>query len=149
MKYYNYLTKLVILSIIFIVTTNSYSQEKNLQKKISFEILNKGSMSWDNTLLPEYPVGQPEITIIRVVIPPNTSIALHKHAMISFGYVVKGSLNVNSIDNKTLILNAGDTIVELVEKWHNAKTAKNSEVELIVFYLGPSPHPMAVYKNID
>lgn len=41
------------------------------QGQIKFTILEKSTKSWDSKPLPNYPNGQPEITIIKVIIPPK------------------------------------------------------------------------------
>jgi quercetin dioxygenase-like cupin family protein len=130
-------------------STATYSESINTVKpaQIEFSILQKSAMSWDSKPLPKYLDGRPEITIIKVIIPAKTSIATHKHDLINFGYLVRGQLNLTSEDGQTITLNEGDTIIELVNSWHSAKNEGLTEVEIIVFYLGPSTSPLAIYKD--
>jgi quercetin dioxygenase-like cupin family protein len=127
----------------FVATPN----EADTTKKLSFEILQKTRTSWDGTALPNYPLDLPEVTIVRVIVPPNSRIKPHKHALINVAYVVKGSISVTSATGQNETLHAGDTIVELVNTWHHAEVLSSMEVELIVFYLGPSSLPLAIYQE--
>ncbi|WP_158768489.1 cupin domain-containing protein [Paraglaciecola sp. L1A13] len=145
--------KTIFVSFFFTVSclfsTATYSESIKPQKpaQIEFSILQKSSMSWDSGTLPKYLDKRPEITIIKVVIPSKTSIATHKHDLINFGYLVRGQLSLTSDGGQTITLNEGDTIIELVNSWHSAKNEGLTEVEIIVFYLGPSTSPLAIYKD--
>ncbi len=35
------------------------------------EVLSKTSSSWNGSTLPDYPEGRPEVTILRITIPPE------------------------------------------------------------------------------
>lgn len=138
-----------IFTTIFLFSAVTYcvSNEVNNSSQIEFSILQKTSKSWDGKDLPKYPDGYPEITIIKVIIPAKTSIEEHKHNLINFGYLVKGNLTVTSESGQTVTLNEGDTIIELVNTWHSAKNEGPIDVEIVVFYLGPSASPLAIYND--
>jgi quercetin dioxygenase-like cupin family protein len=59
---------------------------------------------------------------------------------------LSGELTVFSEDNKTLHLKAGDSIVEVVNKWHYGKNEGDKTAELIVFYAGVLDEPITVKK---
>ena len=111
-------------------------------------VLAKSSLSWDGETLPNYPVGKPEITILKITIPPKTFLPLHKHPVINAGVLTKGKLTVITEDKKILYLNAGDSIVEVVDKWHYGKNEGNEPAEIIVFYAGVENTPITVKKGI-
>ncbi len=57
------------------------------------------SMFWQRmaaagNTLPEYPEGKPEITILRIQIPPGTTLPLHTHPVINAGVLLSGELAV-------------------------------------------------------
>jgi quercetin dioxygenase-like cupin family protein len=66
--------------------------------------------SWDGKLLPAYPAGQPEITILRITIPAGTTLHTHSHPVINAGVLISGEMTVVTTDGKTLHLKAGDSI---------------------------------------
>jgi quercetin dioxygenase-like cupin family protein len=108
--------------------------------------LAKSCVSWDGTLLPAYPDGHPEITILRIVIPAGETLAKHKHPVINAGVLLKGELTVQTEDGKTLHLKTGEAIVEVVDTWHYGKNEGVEPAEIIVFYAGAEGSPITVHK---
>jgi quercetin dioxygenase-like cupin family protein len=112
--------------------------------KITVETVAKSSKSWDGESLPDYPKGKPEVTILRIKIPPGAELEIHEHPVINSGYLVSGELTVIAKDNKTLHLKAGDSIVELVNKKHYGKNEGTEIAEIIVFYAGVENKPITI-----
>jgi len=108
--------------------------------------LSKTGSSWDGESLPDYPAGKPEITILRIKIPPGVQLPLHEHPVINAGVLLSGELTVVTEDNKTLHLKAGDSIVEVVNKWHYGKNEGNEPAEILVFYAGTADKPITIKK---
>ena len=108
------------------------------------ETLAKGGASWDGSPLPAYPEGQPQLTILRIRIPPGTTLPLHKHPVINAGVLTSGTLTVVTEKNDTLRLKAGDSIIEVVDKWHYGKNDGAETAEIIVFYVGSADQPLTV-----
>lgn len=104
-------------------------------ESISTETLLKTSESWDGKAYGAYPSGTPEITILKIVIPPHTALPWHTHPMPNAAYVVSGELTVETKDGKTRLLKAGDVLPETVGVIHRGH-AGDHEVTLIVFYAG-------------
>jgi quercetin dioxygenase-like cupin family protein len=111
---------------------------------IVVEQLAKSSKSWDGESLQNYPKGQPEITILRIKIPPGAELERHEHPVINSGYLVSGELTVIAKDNKKLHLKAGDSIVEIVNKKHYGKNEGTDTAEIIVFYAGEVNKPITI-----
>jgi len=126
-----------------LLSNNVLAQDVNTVK---VEVLAKTSSSWDGGSLPDYPKGKPEIIILRITIPPGVQLPLHKHPVINAGVLLKGELTVVTEDNKTLHLKAGDSIVEVVNKWHHGKNEGNKPAEIIVFYAGIRGTPITIKK---
>jgi quercetin dioxygenase-like cupin family protein len=114
---------------------------------VKVDVLSKTSYSWDGTALPNYPKGRPEITILRIKIPPGVKLPMHEHPVINAGVLLNGELTVMTKGGKTLHLKAGDSIVEVVNKWHYGKNDGNTPAEIIVFYAGISHRPITVKKQ--
>jgi len=108
--------------------------------------LAKTSSSWNGMPLPSYPEDRPEITILRITIPEGTKLPLHTHPVINAGVLLRGELTVVTRDDKTLILTAGDPIVEVVDTWHYGKNTGKGPAEIIVFYAG-SPSTVITVKE--
>lgn len=113
---------------------------------VEVQVLSKTSSSWDGRPLPDYAHGKPEITILRIKIPPGAELLLHKHPVINAGVLLSGELTVVTEDNRTLHLRAGEAIVEVVNTWHYGKNEGNEPADIIVFYSGSVGTPITVNK---
>ena len=113
---------------------------------VTTEVLAKTGISWDGSPLPAYPDKSPEITLLRITIPAGTSLPLHRHSVINAGVLLSGELTVITEDDKTLLLNAGDPIVEVVNKWHYGKNTGNGPAVILVFYAGAIDMPITIKK---
>ena len=120
-----------------------WAQEGNTVKT---DVLAKTSISWDGKDLPGYAKGRPEITILKIKIPPKTKLPLHKHPVINAGVLLKGTLTVITEEDEELHLKAGDAIIEVVNKWHYGINEGNEFAEIIVFYAGVQDSPITVKK---
>jgi quercetin dioxygenase-like cupin family protein len=100
--------------------------------------------SWDGREYTRYVTGQPEITILRISIPPNTALDWHEHPMISAGYVVSGQITLEIRDTRQRkTLHAGQALAESVDTIHRGYTT-DQPVELIVFYAGAAGLPLSI-----
>ncbi len=131
------------ICLILSLTSQVWAQEVSTVK---VDVLAKTSASWDGRDLPNYAKGKPEITILRIKIPPKVHLPLHEHPVINAGVLLKGELTVVTKDKEILHLKAGDSIVEVVGKWHYGKNEGNEPAEIIVFYAGVQDTPITIKK---
>jgi quercetin dioxygenase-like cupin family protein len=138
---------LTILSMMLLLqygcTTVQTSKETQESSTVARELV-KTTQSWDGRVLPVYPQGQPEITILRITIPPGTRLDTHRHPVINAGVLVSGQLTVVTTDGKILYLKAGDPIVEVVNTLHYGINQGDIPAEIIVFYAGTLGTPITV-----
>ena len=120
-------------------------QEANEAPPVAKELV-KTAKSWDGKVLPAYPQGQPEITILRINIPPGTRLDTHRHPVINAGMLISGQLTVVTTEGKTLHLKAGDPIVEVVNTSHYGINEGEVPAEIIVFYAGVHKTPITVVE---
>ena len=137
-------TTLWSICLILLFTFNILAQDSN---SIKTEVLAKTSSSWDGSELISYGKGKPEITILKITIPPKAKLPEHKHPVINAGVLLKGELTVVTDEGKTLHLKAGDSIVEVVNKWHHGENDGNVPAEIIVFYAGTVGTPITLKKD--
>jgi len=128
---------------LLLISSHLWAQD---QGAVKVDVLARTSSSWDEETLPDYADGKPEITILRITIPPKVELPLHKHPVINAGVLLKGELTVITEDNKTLHLKAGDSIVEVVNTWHYGKNEGDEPAEIIVFYAGIRGTPITIKK---
>ena len=131
------------ICLILLLTSNVWAQDVNTVK---VDVLAKTSKSWDGRDLPNYAKGKPEITILRIKIPPKVQLPLHEHPVINAGVLLKGELTVVTKERERLHLKAGDSIVEVVDKLHYGKNEGNETTEIIVFYAGVEDTPITIKK---
>ncbi|MEQ8249777.1 cupin domain-containing protein [Oceanibaculum nanhaiense] len=110
------------------------------------ETLAKTTKSWDGATLPAYANGQPEITILRITVQAGQKLAVHRHPYINAGVLLKGELTVRTEDGKSLILRAGDPIVETVQTWHHGENSGDGPAEIVVFYAGIEGQPITIAR---
>jgi quercetin dioxygenase-like cupin family protein len=127
-----------------LLSSHVWAQDVNTVK---VDVLAKTSSSWDGSTLPDYEKGKPEVTILRITIPPKVQLPLHKHPVINAGVLSKGELTVVTEEKETLHLKAGDSIVEVVNKWHYGKNEGNEPAEIIVFYTGMRGKPITIKET--
>lgn len=85
--------------------------------------------------------------ILRIAIPPGVELPLHRHPVINAGVLLAGELTVTTEEKKVLHLKAGDSIVEVVEKWHFGKNEGKTTAEILVFYVGVVGAPITVKQE--
>jgi len=127
-----------------LIAANVVAEEVN---DVHVDVLAKSSVSWDGSALPDYSKGTPEVSILRIKIPPGVQLPLHKHPVINAGVLLSGELTVVTDGNKTLHLKAGDSIVEVVNTWHYGKNEGNTTAELLVFYAGIRDTQLTIKNN--
>jgi quercetin dioxygenase-like cupin family protein len=132
------------ICLVLLLSSNVLAAGENA---VHVDVLAKTSLSRDGSRLPEYSKGTPEITILRIKIPPGVRLPLHKHPVINAGVLLNGELTVVTEDKRTLHLKAGESIVEVVDKWHYGKNDGNETAEIIVFCPGVLDTPISVEKK--
>jgi len=100
----------------------------------SGEELLKSSSSWDGGAI-AYPPGEPEITAVKLSIKEGEALPLHCHPVPTLGYILSGSVEVQTTDARRRVFNQGETLVEVMGTLHRG-TAQGGPVEILVFYAG-------------
>ena len=106
----------------------------------------KSTTSWDGQSLPVCETGTPEVTILRITVPPHCTLPRHMHPVINAGVLLKGELTVTTDSGQVLHLNPYDPIVEVVNTWHYGKNEGDEPAEIIVFYAGEEGEPITIKK---
>ncbi len=114
------------------------------QPPTQVETLEKTTRTWNGSILPAYPKGQPEVTILRITIAPGTRLPLHEHPVINAGMLLAGELTVSTPRGETKVLKAGDTLVELVDQPHFGENTGRHPAVILVFYAGVKGEPITV-----
>ena len=129
------------ICLVLLLSSSAWAQGESAVESV--ELL-KTSSSWNGNALPEYPKGEPEVTILKITIPPKTKLPVHEHPVINAGVLLTGELTVVTENRKTLHLKAGDAIAEVVNTWHYGINEGNEPAEIIVFYAGVQGTPITI-----
>lgn len=111
---------------------------------VQVETLLRGDRSWDGSLLPPYPAGQPEVTILRVTVPPGRRLEAHRHPMINAGVLLQGRLRVHAEGGRTVLLEAGQPLIEVVNRSHYGESLGPEPAVILVVYAGVQGQPLSV-----
>lgn len=110
--------------------TNSFASAVEVEKLLETE------KSWDGHNYKSYPIGKPQLSILKITVAPNSHLDWHQHPVPHAAYVLKGNITVQKKDDGALhTVHAGETIAEVVDTLHRGYT-DNEGVTLIVFYAG-------------
>ena len=137
MKKYSFTLLLSLLALSF-----GYSQSTS-----TTEVLLKTTQSWDGTALPDFPQGNPEITISKITLPPGFQLPVHEHPNPLGGYILSGELTVIREDGQKHTFKEGEALVEVVNTWHFGKNEGDEPLVLIAFYIGQSNVPLSTLKE--
>ena len=77
----------VILMFGFILFPEATAAE-NDQSSVRSENLLRSSSSWDGQPYKSYPAGRPELSILKITLPPHTKLEWHSHPIPSAAYIV-------------------------------------------------------------
>jgi len=135
---------LYAVCLVFLLSSSANAQD---DAAVKVDVLSKTTTSWNGNTLPAYLKGQPEVTILKIVIPPKVKLPVHEHPVINAGVLLKGELTVKTKNNKILHLKAGDPIVECVNTWHYGINEGNEPAEIIVIYAGIKGKPITIKKE--
>jgi quercetin dioxygenase-like cupin family protein len=117
------------------------------EPQIKVEQVLQTTQSWDSSPYTRYPTGRPQVTVLRITIPPKTALHWHRHPIISVGYVLSGHLTLEKRDTgERTILRAGQAVAETVQTTHRGFTT-DEPVELIVFYAGQVGVPLTINEE--
>lgn len=84
---------------------------------------------------------QPQVTAVRVEIPPGAQTGWHKHPYPCFAYILSGALTVEMEGGKVHELTAGQAMAESVNVMHNGKNTGSEPVKLVMFVMGEREKP--------
>ncbi|CAM3654409.1 cupin [Rouxiella silvae] len=136
--------KIASFLIACLIIANTATAAENHNQDITKETLLKTDSSWEGTKYAPYPVGTPQITMLRVTVKPNTVLKWHTHPCISAVYMTEG--NVTLVLKKTgqrKTFNKGDSFTDTVDIEHQGQSG-TSGAEMLVFFACADKLPLTV-----
>lgn len=104
------------------------------KEDVEKKILLKTDHSWDGNVYHAYPGGMPEITLLKVDVPPAHLLSWHYHACISTVYMTYGSVTLTMKDSaKKRTFSKGDTFSDTVNSVHQGLSGTQGAGMLVFF----------------
>lgn len=111
--------------------------------EVTSETLMKTSFSWDGTAYVSYPKGKPEMSVLKITVPPHTELDWHTHPVPNVGFVLSGRITVEKrLDGSQKTICTGEVLPETVKSAHRGFTDEEPAT-LIVFYAGAEGLPLS------
>lgn len=114
---------------------------------VKVEILAESDSSWDGAKLPAYPTEAPQISVVKVTIPPHSKLSWHQHPSMNAGYMISGEILVTSEDGQQRVVKAGEGLIETVNTWHYGRNDGDLPAEIVVVYSGVKGRPLAIIRE--
>jgi len=135
-----YFLTLALLAIISLTARSQYSG-LNIKELLRTDTTSIGQMI-------TYPnFDSPEVTMLKITIPPGKSTGWHKHNIPVFAYVVKGTLTVELEDHRLMKFKEESTFAEMRDTFHNGKNMEDTDLVLIAIYMGGKGQQLSIKKE--
>lgn len=125
--------KIIYLTVFFLILGMPYAQAENLLQSTT---------SWDGGEI-YYPEGSAEITSFILRLEEGKEVPYHCHPVPTMGYVLRGSVEVETAKGDKTVLHQGESAIEVMKTVHRGK-AVNGPAEIVVFYAGAEGVPNTV-----
>ena len=112
---------------------------------VNAEELLKSTTSWDGGDI-YYPEGNAEITSFILKLEEGQEVPYHCHPVPTMGYVLKGSVEVETANGDKTILTEGQSAIEVMKTVHRG-LAVDGPAEIIVFYAGAEGIPNTIMMS--
>lgn len=107
------------------------------------DVLIKTQHAWDGSAYKEYPHGQPELSVLKFNLKPNSVLPWHEHPYPNAGYVLSGTLTIQDKSGHSQTYQQGQGFAESVNHVHRGITGPDGAV-LIVVYSGVKDVPPSI-----
>ena len=111
------------------------------------EVLLETNTSWDGGDL-AYPTGKARVTSVMLHIEPGEKPPFHCHPVPTMGYLLRGTLEVETERGDTRRFEQGSSVVEVMNTLHRGQ-AVDGPVDIIVFYAGAEGIPTTVLPDSE
>lgn len=133
----------ICTSVVFLITPFFTMAQNDVTAGIHVEKLLETEKSWDGVSYKKYPGGVPQLSVLKITVAPNTTLAWHEHPIPNAAYVLNGMLTVEKkATGQKRQLVAGEVLPEMVDSAHRGYTGKEG-VTLVVFYAGQKGVPLS------
>jgi quercetin dioxygenase-like cupin family protein len=94
---------------------------------------------------PSFP--DPEVTMLKIIIPPGKTTGWHEHQFPVFAYVIKGVLTVEFAGNKFREFGENSSFSEVLNTPHQGINKGPEDLVLLAIYMGEKGKPLSEKKE--
>jgi quercetin dioxygenase-like cupin family protein len=129
------------LQSVFAESNQQYNQDVRIEKVLKTDTTSIGQkIEYLSTI-------NPEVTILKVILPPGKETGWHKHTFQVFAYVMEGALSVELKDGKKLEFAKGTSFAEVIHTFHNGRNEGKKDLVLLAMYLGEKGKPLSIKEE--
>ncbi|WDM63555.1 cupin domain-containing protein [Stenotrophomonas forensis] len=111
--------------------------------EIRQEVLLEAERAWEGSEWTYLP-APPQVTLLRLHIPPYTTLGWHQHPMLNVAFVEHGSITVERrVDGLQQHFSQGEAVAEAMNVPHRGHTGPDG-ARLLVFYAGSPGVPLVI-----
>lgn len=103
--------------------------------------------SWDGKPF-HYPEGDAQITSVILHLDEGEMTPWHCHPVPTMGYVLDGSIEVETKDGQKTVMRKGKAVVEVMQTLHRGKGLQGG-ADIVVFYAGASQVPNTLLQGSE
>ena len=134
-----------IIAIAFIMSFLSANAQYN-DKLIIEKLMQSDSDSMGQKI--SYPdVKDAKITMMKITFPPGETTGWHKHNIPVFSYILKGTLTVQTEDNKIIEYKENTSFAESYNIYHKGTNNGKTDLVVLAIYLGGDKEELSVKKE--
>ena len=142
--------QLIVSALLMWLSVGSYADSTlGGVASIEVEVLSKSTSMWNGQPIPPYAHGTPEISVVRITIPPGQALPLHEHPYATAGVLLQGHLEVRTPDGQVTELRAGEGLIELVNLPHAGANIGDRPAVIFVVYAGIQGEPVTRMLSTD
>jgi quercetin dioxygenase-like cupin family protein len=140
---------LVAFLLIILCSVSSWAREGSSEYKQDVKVaqLLKSMTTTIGQPIEYSKIKKPEVTALKVEIPPGKETGWHKHPHPGYAYILRGTVTLEIEGNKQFRFEQGSTFIETVNTLHNGKNLGKEPVTIIVFFTTEAGQPYTVRAN--
>ena len=98
------------------------------------QILVQSDASWNGKPYEHYPTTAPQLTVLRLTVPPHSALPWHTHPVPNAGYVLEGQLTIHDkATGQKKTFHQGEAFTESVDDAHRGESGDGPTVLILVY----------------
>ena len=135
------------LCLVLLLTSYLHAQEAVYNQSIQSIPILKTDTTTAGQPLSEFFSHPSEVTGLKVVLPPGTETGWHKHTVLGFAYILKGTLTIETESGKNFEFKKGGSFAEVINIGHNGINNGKDTIELIAYFMGEKDKPITIKQE--